>query len=161
MKFITAALAASMLIATPAFAQDNAAFVGPRVELTAGYNDITNAKDLNNVVYGAAAGFDLPVGNKLTFGLEANASNVFEDQRQIGAAARVGYAVSPSALVYVKGGYNNYRNVFHRNLDGFVIGTGLEYKVTNHTFVKVQYDYSDFEGRTGSSAVQAGVGFRF
>ena len=161
MKFIAAALAASMLIASPALAQDNAGFTGARVEVTAGYNDITGAFDANNVVYGAAAGFDLPVGNKLTFGIEANASNVFENERQIGAAARLGYAVTPKALVYVKGGYNNYRNVFHRNLDGFVIGTGLEYKVSNHTYVKVQYDYSDFQGRTGSSAVQAGVGVRF
>ena len=161
MKMMIAALAATMLTATPVFAQDNTNFTGARVELTAGYNDITKAVDRNDVVYGAAAGFDLPVGNKLTFGLEANASNVFENERQIGAAARLGYAFDHNTLGYVKGGYNNYRNVFRRNLDGFVVGVGLEQSVSRNTFVKVQYDYSDFEGRTGSSAVQAGVGFRF
>ena len=157
MKMMIAALAATMLTATPVFAQDNTNFTGARVELTAGYNDITKAVDRNDVVYGAAAGFDLPVGNKLTFGLEANASNVFENERQIGAAARLGYAFDHNTLGYVKGGYNNYRNVFRRNLDGFVVGVGLEQSVSRNTFVKVQYDYSDFEGRTGSSAVQAGV----
>ena len=160
MKFIVLA-AAALIAATPAMAQDNAGFTGARVEATAGYNDINNDFDRNNVVYGAAIGVDAPIGDKFTVGVEANTSNIFERERQIGAAARVGYAFTPTTLGYVKGGYNNYRNVFSRDLDGFVVGAGIEHKISKVTYIKAEYRYSDFEGRVGDSAVVAGVGLRF
>ena len=161
MKSILIAAMAASLLATPALAADNAAFTGVRAELTAGVNDITSSPDVNDIVYGAAVGIDLPLGDKFTIGIEGNTSNVFEKERQIGAAARLGYAFSPSTLGYVKGGYNNYQNVFSRKLEGFVVGAGLEQKISGNTFVKVQYDYSDFEGSTGSHAGLVGVGIRF
>lgn len=161
MKFIALAALATALIATPAMAQDNAGFTGARVEVTAGYNNINNSFDANDVVYGGAIGVDAPIGGKFTIGAEANTSNVFEKERQIGAAARVGYAFTPNTLGYVKGGYNNYRDVFSRSLDGFTVGGGLEHKISKVTYLKAEYRYSDFAKRTGDSAVVAGVGFRF
>jgi outer membrane immunogenic protein len=156
----TILLVAALSTTTPALAQ-NTNFVGTRAEITAGVNNIVGAPDLNDVVYGAAIGFDIPVGSKLTAGIEANTSNIFEKQRQIGTAARVGYALTPNVLAYVKGGYNNYKNSFSQKLDGAVVGTGLQFAVTPHSYVKVQYDYSDFANNTGSHSVLAGVGFRF
>lgn len=167
MKFITLA-ALALTAATPAMAQDNAAFTGAKVEATVGYNDINNSFDANDVVYGGAVGFDVPVGNKFTLGVEANTSNVFEDQRQIGAAARIGYAFTPTTLGYVKGGYNNYRDVarignrsFRENLDGAVVGVGIEHKISRVTYLKAEYRYSDFDGQVGDSAAVVGVGLRF
>lgn len=160
MKFIVLAAAAALAV-SPAMAQDNAGFTGVRAEATVGVNDILNSPDRNDVVYGAQVGFDAPVGNKLTVGLEANTSNLFERERQIGAAARVGYAFTPRTLGYVKGGYNNYRDVFSRELDGATVGAGLEYKISRVAYVKGEYAYSDFARNTGSHAVLTGLGLRF
>lgn len=160
MKFIAMAAVAA-LMAAPVAAQDNANFVGVRAEATVGLNDITSAPDADDVVYGAAVGVDFPVGDRVTLGVEANSSNVFDSDRQIGAAARLGYAFDRNTLGYVKGGYNNYRDVFSRELDGFVVGAGIEQAITRNSFVKVQYDYSDFDRGVGSHAVLAGLGVRF
>ena len=160
MKFI-ALVAAALTAATPALAQDNASFTGVRAELTAGFNNITGSPDVNDVVYTGAVGVDFPVGDKFTFGVEGSASNVFEDERTIGAAARVGYAFDHNTLGYVKGGYTNYNDVFSRKLDGAVVGAGLQQMISDQTYVTVQYDYSDFSRGTGSHAARAGIGIRF
>lgn len=157
---ITLVALSTLVVAAPAYAQ-NANFTGARVEAQAGFNDIVNSPDLNKVVYGAAVGFDLPVGNKFTVGVEANTANVFEKQRQFGAAARLGYAVTPNLLGYVRGGYSNYRDAFSRKLDGAVIGAGVQYAVSSHSYVKAEYNYSDLAANTGSHGAIVGVGIRF
>lgn len=159
MKFIT--LIAALVAATPAMAQDNAGFTGAKVEATVGVNDIQKYRDTNDVVYGAAFGFDAPVGSKMTVGVEANTSNIFESQRQIGAAARLGYAFTPTTLGYVKAGYNNYRDVFSRELDGAVVGLGVEHKISRITYLKAEYRYSDFAKGAGDHAGVVGIGLRF
>ncbi len=161
MKFIIAALAATSLIATPVSAATNDNFTGIRAEVTAGLNDLTKTPDTNDVVYGAAAGFDAPVGDRFTIGIEGNASNVFEDERTLGAAARVGYTITPNVLGYVRGGYTNYENVFSKSLDGAVVGGGLQVAVLPNTYVKAEYNYSDFESNVGSHAGLVGIGFKF
>lgn len=169
-KLMTLAAVAAMALAAPAVAQDaNAGFVGPRVEVLAGYDDVIHAKDYHDVAYAGEAGFDAAIGPNVTLGIEANAQNVFESTRQVGAAARLGYAVTPSTLLFVKGGYDNYRDLykirsrtFHQNLDGFVVGGGVEHRITNSPiYVKAEYRYSGFENHIGNSAVLGGVGFRF
>lgn len=161
MKFLMIAAAAALATASPVAAQTNENFTGIRAEVTAGFNDITGVPDANDVNYGAAVGFDAPVGDRFTVGLEANTSNAFEDTRQIGAAARVGYAFNKNLLGYVKGGYNNYRDVFSRELDGAVVGAGLEVAMSETSFIKAQYDYSDFAQGAGSHSGLVGIGLRF
>jgi outer membrane immunogenic protein len=161
MKFIVLAAAAAMIAATPAVAQTNAGFTGARVEATAGYNDVINSRDRNDVVYGFEAGVDAPVGDRFTVGVAANTRNVFEDNRQVGVTARVGYAFTPTTLGYALGGYNNYRSFQDFDRDGFAVGGGLEHKISRVTYVKAEYRYSDFDGKTGDSAVTAGIGLRF
>jgi len=160
MKFIALAVAA-LAVATPAMAQDNAGFTGARVEATAGYNDVINSRDRNDIVYGFAVGVDAPVGDKVTAGVEANTRNVFENQRQVGIMGRLGYAFTPKTLGYATAGYNNYRSFERFDRDGLAVGGGLEHRISDQTFVKAEYRYSDFDGRTGDSAVTAGVGIRF
>lgn len=160
MKFIALAAAAA-LVAVPATAQTNAGFTGARVEATAGYNDIINQRDRNDVVYGFAVGADVPVGDRVTVGVEANTRNVFEDNRQIGVQGRLGYAFTTRTLGYGLVGYNNYRSFERFDRDGLAVGGGFEHLISDQTFVKAEYRYSDFEGRTGDSAVTAGIGIRF
>ncbi|RYF46286.1 MAG: porin family protein [Cytophagaceae bacterium] len=161
MKFIALAAAALFATATPALAQDNAGFTGARIEATAGYNDIIDNRDFNDVVYGVEAGVDVPVGDKFTLGVAANTRNVFERNRQIGATARVGYAFNRDTLGYALAGYNNYRSFERFDRDGLAVGGGIEHLISDQTYVKAEYRYSDFDGRTGDSAVTAGIGLRF
>lgn len=154
------AVLAAALVAAPAAAQDNANFVGPRIGATAGYDDVTGQIDTTDIVYGVDGGFDIPVGDKLTVGLEAFTTNPFE-QATVGAAARVGYAMNKNALVFARAGYSNYENVFDRNLDGLTVGGGLELAISQGIYAKAEYRYSDFEQNVGNHGALVGVGLRF
>ena len=195
------------------------AFSGLRVEALAGYDhirsgsseDVDTSRDLkqsiDGVEYGAGIGYDVPVGTNMTIGAEAeitesSASRDYNNSqptvfnlgrvdagRQYYFGGRLGYAVAPSTLVYVKGGYTNARfnlqgtdgttNLRQRlDTDGWRAGAGIEQKMGSNAFVKLEYRYSnygkgefDFNGQTPDSsrfeidtdrhAVLAGVGVRF
>jgi opacity protein-like surface antigen len=73
-KILFVAAAAAALSATPAMAKD---FSGPRIEVTAGADDVTSGVDTTDIAYGAALGYDIQL-NKLVIGVEATAANVLE-----------------------------------------------------------------------------------
>ena len=87
-KILFVAAAAAALSAAPAMAAD---FSGPRIEVTAGADDVTAGVDTTAVTYGAALGYDIQL-NKLVIGVEATAANVLE-KADLGAAARLGYVL--------------------------------------------------------------------
>ena len=153
-------VASALTLATPALA-DNDNFVGPRVGVSAGVNDITNSVDVDEVVYSADVGVDFPLGENATFGVEAFSENVFDDNRTLGAAARLGYAVSDNALLFTRAGYTNYSDVLSGDLDGLTVGGGVEVAFTENLYTKVEYRYSDFEQNIGSHGALIGVGLRF
>ncbi|MCW1382905.1 porin family protein [Novosphingobium sp. KCTC 2891] len=194
-------------------------FAGPRVEALVGYdhhrsgssvdNDTTrNTKQsIDGVVFGGGIGYDVATGPNMTIGAEAEITessagwdnnngvpNTFnlgrvDAGRDIYVGGRVGYAMSPSTLLYVKGGYTNARynlkgtdgtvNLSQRlDTDGWRVGAGVEQKLGQNTFAKLEYRYSnygkgefDFNGGTPDSSrfnidtdrhqVMAGVGVRF
>lgn len=136
-------------------------------------SDVPNDQDIDGLLYGVGAGYDFKVGN-FVVGPEAEvtwstAKTKFDDgdfegfgignvktNRDLYLGARVGYAVMPKTLVYVKGGYTNakfdIRNASgtvttNRDLDadGWRIGAGVEQAVTNNAFVKVEYRYSNYK----------------
>ena len=154
----------ALAAATPALAGTEN-FTGPRVALTVGIDDVTGARDLTNVVYGAEAGVDVPLVKNVLVGLEATADNVFERNRTIGVAARVGYAVTPNVLVYGKAGYANYNQVTFNNrrvnLEGLRVGGGVEYAFNSKVFAKAEYRYTDFNGNVGNHGSLVGFGIRF
>ena len=170
----------------------------------------TNAnikQSIDGLMYGAAVGYDMAAGRNLTVGAEAEITgstakwdnnngvpNTFnlgrvKAGRDIYVGARVGYAVSPSTLVYVKGGYTNARfNLLGTNgtvnlnqrldTDGWRVGAGVEQKFGSNTFGRLEYRYSnytkgeyDYNGSTPDSSrfsldtdrhqVVASVGVRF
>lgn len=153
---IAASLAAAT-VATPAMAND---FTGPRVEVTAGIDDVTNAGDFNDVTYGAALGFDVGVTENVTLGVEATLDNVFE-RRDIGASARLGYQIEDGVLLYTKAGYANYKDVGSRELDGLRVGGGVDLALAAGLYTGVEYRYSDFEAGVGKHAGLVKVGIRF
>ena len=154
-KLIVMAVAAAALATAPAHANE---FGGVYVEGVAGVENVVNGIDTNDVTYGANAGINVPVGNFI-LGAELNANNVF-DNRDIGASARIGYAAG-RVMPYLKAGYANYRDAFSRNLDGLRVGGGLEYRLSDTTYIKAEYRYSDFAANVGKHGVLAGIGFRF
>ena len=196
---ITAATAAlGFGLAAPAFAQDQAPFTGVRVEALGGYDHVSdgdsNSNGKDGFTYGGALGYDAQVGG-VVLGVEGEvtgsttkirAANVLTagDRLRVSAGrdfyvgGRIGYAVSPRALIYGKAGYTNARvNTDytvgtariedHTNLDGYRLGAGIEYNVTPKAYVKAEYRYSHY-GEAGNYDINAnrnqvlgGIGYRF
>lgn len=155
--FVMAAAAALALAATPAMARD---FTGLRAEVTAGWDDAINNRDVTDVTYGVTVGVDAEVTDKVIAGLEINADNAF-DRRDIGASARLGYAFNDTVMAYGKIGYTNFEDAARRKLDGLRVGGGLELNVTDNIFTGVEYRYTDFEQNVGKHGVVARIGYRF
>ena len=154
-KLIALAALATAAFTTPAMAQD---FSGPRVEVTAGADDVTGGVDATDIAYGAALGYDLQFG-KVVLGVEATAANVF-DRADLGAAARLGYTLNKNVLAYTRVGYTNL-DLGARSADGLTVGGGLEVKLVGSTFAKAEYRYTDFEGGLGRHGGLVGFGLRF
>ena len=170
-KYLASLAVAAAFVATPAMAND---FAGVRAEVTAGLDDVTGGVDTTDVAYGAALGYDLQFG-KVVIGVEATAANVFE-RADLGAAARLGYALNKNVLAYGRVGYTDLerpqtctpaagnrpavcRNA--PNLDGVTVGGGLEVKLAGPVFTKAEYRYTDFAGGVGRHGALAGIGVRF
>lgn len=194
----TSAIAAA-IAALPAAAQTNAPFTGARVEALGGYDNLQDGGDgssegRDGFVYGVGVGYDVQAGgvvlgaegeitdsttrarsyNALTAGdrLSINAG------RDLYVGGRVGYVISPLAMIYAKAGYTNARVESrydvgaatlrdHTNLDGFRVGAGLEYNITPTAYVKGEYRYSHYGDIDGYDIdadrhqLMAGVGIRF
>ena len=152
-KIIGAALAASAFVAAPAMAND---FTGLRVEGTVGVDDATQIPERSDLNYGAAIGLDTTfLGDDLIVGVEANVDNVF-DYKDYGVSARLGVKIADPVLVYGEAGYADFRG-----MEGVRVGGGVEVAVTEHTYAKVEYRYSDLEADTGRHQALVGVGIRF
>jgi outer membrane immunogenic protein len=95
----------------------------------------------------------VPVPTAVVTHLKAKASS------DIGIGLRVGYAVAPQALLYVKGGWsfakiafdghgtdNNVPFTFgeHASIDGFRIGAGGEYMFSEHIYAKAEYRFTNY-----------------
>ncbi len=200
---VPAALAAVLAtgLATPAAAQDGP-FAGGRIEALAGYDNLQDGGDGDSegregFSYGGLLGYDFQRGN-IVYGIEgevtdsttkARSYNEFaagdrfsvEAGRDLYVGGRLGYVISPQAMVYGKAGYTNARVesryqaatssdselVDKANLDGFRLGAGLEYKLSPTAFVKGEYRYSHYGDVDGYDIdldrhqLMAGLGIRF
>ena len=154
-KLIALAALATAAFASPAMASD---FAGPRIEVTAGADDVTGGVDPTDVTYGGVLGYDLQVG-KVVLGVEATAANVF-DRADLGAGARLGYTLNKNVLAYTRVGYTNL-DLGAQSADGLTVGGGLEVKLIGSTFAKAEYRYTDFEGGLGRHGGLVGFGLRF
>ena len=195
-------LAAAAAAATPALATAQTVagpFTGARAEGVLGYDALSDGNDQdssssNGIVYGVAVGYDFQAGPVLA-GVEGEITGSTTDTRTDDLVAagdrfrldagrdlylggRVGYAVTPQALLYAKGGYTNAQLDVkydagavsvrdHADLDGFRVGAGVEYQMRGNTFIKGEYRYSNYSEVDGYDAdvdrnqIVAGLGFRF
>lgn len=202
-KLMLAALAtsAALAAAAPAAAQTTSGqpFTGFRVEGLIGYDSLNDrqgqdSSSSDGVLYGAGIGYDIPAG-PVILGAEGEISGSSSDTRSNGirvpgdefrlgagrdlyAGARVGYAISPVALGYVKAGYTNAKfdaryttagvtTVNSQEVGGYRLGAGLEYAISPNTFVKGEYRYSHYDELDGVGInpnrhqLMAGLGLRF
>lgn len=205
---IPLALAGGFLAAaSPALAQEQAPFTGPRVEALVGYDNLSGGDDgvddsVDGLAYGLGLGYDVQMGGA-TLGIEGEVmgsttklrgydidvpgdSARLRAGRDLYIGARVGYAVAPATLVYLKGGYTNGKlnaryytpdgGYFEdgQTLDGWRVGAGVEQKFNVFGpggYVKAEYRYSnysnlnigDFNADVDVDRHQfvAGVGVRF
>ena len=164
-------------------------------------------QDIEGVNYAAVVGYDAAVGENLRIGAEASFGDstaswdnnnqqptIFnlgrvEAQREIYVGGRIGYVTSPDLMLYAKGGYTNQRfgidgsnGTVSQNqrldTDGYRIGAGAEYALSNNVYAGLEYRYSnysegelDFNGNTPDGSqfnidtdrhqVVATVGMRF
>lgn len=162
---------------------DAAVFAGVRLEAQVGWDAFRNrdADDLvfgrgsggrDGIVYGGELGFDVPFGRRATIGgyagLEGSSvdscygdavvSICTKPRLGLTLGGRLGLAVSPDALLYVKGGYSLTRlrlDAFDRlnpvnsvrstgNLDGFHLGAGAEAALSRRVYGKLEYVYTRF-----------------
>lgn len=165
-----------------------------------------NDQSVEGLLYGANIGYDYDLGS-VVIGAEAEWTESTADTefemgdfegfgfgdvsagRDLYFGARVGAKVAPNVLLYGKGGYTNAKlNVLSNDgttefeedfdLDGYRIGAGAEYALSDNMFVNLEYRYSnysegevDFDGTLPDSdrfnvdldrhQVVAGVGVRF
>ncbi|TCP35737.1 outer membrane beta-barrel protein [Sphingomonas sp. BK235] len=201
LAFATAAAAFGLALATPALAQ-NGDFGGGRLEALAGYDNLQDGGDgesegREGFTYGALLGYDFQRGN-IVYGIEGEVTDAttksrsynelaagdrfsLEAGRDLYVGGRLGYVISPAAMVYAKGGYTNARVesryqattgaenelVDKADLDGFRVGAGLEFKITPTAFVKGEYRYSHYGDVDGYDIdldrhqLMAGLGIRF
>ncbi len=201
-KILIGAALLSTALATPAFAQEEAPFTGPHIEGIVGYDDVSEGD--GDLMYGIAGGYDFQLGGVIA-GIEGEfadsdvkgrASDVLatgdsfalNTDRDLYVGARLGFAVTPSTMIYAKGGYTNAKfesrfddgvgTIYNNGVtaDGYRIGAGIEQKFKlfgPSGFIKAEYRYSnyrnidigedDFDLDTDFDRHQAvvGVGVRF
>lgn len=185
MKFVTlAAVAAAAFVSSAASANDISGF---RVEAIAGWDQIRLSGEGNRsgFAYGAGVGYDLPLGETISVGVDAEIAGstakmreslrgeYFEVKagRDIYVGGRLTGKVADNVAVYAKAGYSNARlstksniagfNDLSGNGDGFRLGAGAQYLLGNGAYVGAEYRYSNYESDFSRNQVVATMGYRF
>ncbi|MEQ1510267.1 MAG: outer membrane beta-barrel protein, partial [Sphingopyxis sp.] len=152
-KLILAPIALSAaLIASPAFAQNEAAQPDIYAGIQGGYHDIgtPGAADDNGVIYGAYMGVDVPVSGSVFVGAEGNFSlGTSAIDYEYGVAARIGTEISPGTKLFVRGGYQEVDFDLRRftglppvaNADdtdgGYLVGAGADIAVSDRVGLRL------------------------
>lgn len=169
---VLAAAAAAIGFASPAMAQDATAPAGFRVEGLVGYDrpGIDGFHE-SGVLFGVGAGYDIALGNAVSVGIDAEATDSTAKKdgvsagRDLYAGGRVNFGISPKANLYIKGGYTNGRlkaeGLGGTNLDGFRVGAGGQMLVSGKAYVGAEYRYSNYELGVDRHQVALTVGTRF
>ncbi len=204
---------AALAVAAPVLAQaapDNN-FNGPFIGVQGGWQqdrqrlDVTNnglvssaSQNKDGFAYGGQAGYDFHLSPDVVLGGEVSLTGrtgstqlgggnglALKQGRTIAATARLGYLVSPTGLLYARGGYANARfrltdsnTNIAENRDGYQVGVGYEQIVARNVSARLEYAYSRFGNdnlpalatdlgasaaklKYSRNAVTAGLNFRF
>jgi outer membrane immunogenic protein len=188
-----AALTALALVVGLSAQQANAQGVrlrGVRADASVGYDRFRSEGNRDgHLAYGAAIGVDTFLGDNFVLGIEgtflnSRAENITVDGpglarrksfEEYGAAIRAGVMMSPSTLIYAKGGFvvNEQRKQFdaftvgtrpapfgdyynHYHTKGYVVGAGVEQMLGERLYVKGEARYANY--KTNSSRVTGLIG---
>ena len=185
MKKFAIAGAAVALFAVPAAANAQAwvqAETGLDVVSVEGESD-------EGVSYGVSAGYDIPLSGGMFVGVQGTVADsttkeclsdvlavgdeaCLKTGRDLSAVVRLGTSVGENAKLYVLGGYTNARIRLtyddgvdsaseSENGDGFRLGAGAQYTLSNNIFVKGEYRYSNYESDFSRHNVLVGLGVQF
>jgi outer membrane immunogenic protein len=168
-----------------------AAAEGFRAEIHGGWDHARAAGEGDSgIVYGIGAGYDVAIGEKAEIGLDLSAdlsslkdcersAIILNDEacirarRDLAAAIRLGYKVTPRGTLYALAGYSNARFRFDYttpagvttrdsgNLDGFRLGAGYQHGFGEKAYGKIEYRYSNYENDVSRHQVLLGVGMTF
>jgi outer membrane immunogenic protein len=189
--YALASVAVLAAAAAPASAE------GFRAEIHGGWDHVRaddgaiNSNDSDSgIVYGIGAGYDFRIAPKVELGIDlsadlstmeecessvlvANDKACLDAGRDLAAAVRLGYKVSPRGTIYALAGYTNARFRFDyttpagvttrdgRNLDGFRLGAGYQHDFGKRMYGKVEYRYSNYEADVTRHQALLGVGVKF
>jgi opacity protein-like surface antigen len=150
-KSLLAAVGLSLVIATPAYANEGRAEV--RGGVLWGFGD-------SEGVAGIALGYDWDLGDSAFGGVEVSGDKILEDGSKIafGATGRLGIKAGESTKVYADGGYTSKPCTGCD--DSLHVGAGLEQKLGTSVYIKVAYRHF-FSGAGDFDAVVGGLGLNF
>lgn len=179
------ALAGMILAGAPAYAE------GPRVEVRAGWDRLDfDLEDVGRraegITYGGALGYDKDLTGGMFVGVEgtvdfssadllatSGSRTAYAPRRDFGVNLRLGTTIGAGAKVFGKIGYTNalFRDrtllsggtLSNQSIyrDGLRLGVGTEVPITQRTYLKAEYDYSNYSGGVQRNQVLTGIGVHF
>jgi hypothetical protein len=153
MRKILIALAASVVVASPALANEG------RIEARGGvYWDGTETQD----AYGVAAGYDFDLGKTAFAGVEVSGDKIATTGTRVafGATGRLGTRISETGKLFVAGGYTSKPCDLCE--DATHLGAGFEAGFGKSLYGKIEYrHYFVNGGFDDSDAVMIGLGTKF
>ncbi|MCJ2177257.1 outer membrane protein [Novosphingobium album (ex Hu et al. 2023)] len=185
MKKFAIAGAAAALLAIPAAANAQAF-----VQVETGLDSVSvDGESDEGVNYGISAGYDLPLSGGMFVGIQGTvadstvkecASDVLtvgdrlcvKTGRDLAAVVRLGTSVGDKSKLYVLGGYTNARiratytdgvdsASDGANGDGFRLGAGYQYDLSDRLFLKAEYRYSNYESDISRHNAIVALGAKF
>ncbi|MGN6470778.1 MAG: outer membrane protein [Rhizobiaceae bacterium] len=127
-------------------------------EVTAGYDYMFTERLLLGGFIDAHLG---SIGPEIK-GLAGPGTVKITNQYGFDAGARLGYLLNGSTLGYLLGGYTWQQLKFsgtgvpsdHENLDGYVLGVGMETAIGHNWTIKTEYRYSHYSGNIGGEEIE-------
>ncbi len=183
-------LLAAGLVGSAAQADPTASFRGFRAEAQAGGDRFQSEGDHDDkFAFGGAIGYDGLIADRIVIGPEfsywrSRGENstpgvdggvvTHKSFNEFGAGIRAGYLVRPKILVYGIGGYvsDEQRKAFsgtpteagfynHFHTDGYQLGGGVEYSLTDRFYTGLGYRYSNYDDHTARQRLFVSAGVRF
>lgn len=149
MRIALAALATSLVVATPALANEGHVDVHTGL----GWTDGLPSK----AVIGGSAGYDVSVGPAFV-GVEESADKVLASGSEVrwGTSGRIGTHITPATKIYATAGYN-----YGVGPNATDVGGGVEHSF-GPMYGRVEYKhYFNEDGAIDSNAATVGVGIHF
>jgi outer membrane immunogenic protein len=150
------------------------------------FGAVSKSRTNSGGLLGAFAGYNFQLDNNIVLGAEGDFSYNWNKHEVNGsdvgtdwsgsARARVGYAFD-DALIYGAAGWTTSRGFIdppagdkkHKNLNGYTLGAGVDYKFTQNIFARAEYRFNDYGSEKiggvnfddKQHAVLFGIGYKF